>query len=179
MRLPKLPAAIACLAVIAAGTIVAAAPAAGAGVVDAQCEGITTIQYSPGLTGTTQTVTITAANSYPTCLSLADLTISSAEGTVQPLTGPDDCVPLITSPITVTETWSNGQTSTMGLSVIDISTEVSAEVLTATGSVTSGEFAGDTVVNVITIELTDLGGCDNPGGLTELSGVSTLTLTSE
>jgi hypothetical protein len=43
-------------------------------------------------------------------------------------------------------------------------------VLVATGPVTSGDFAGRTIVNTVVITSTDLLACTTPGGLTSTAG---------
>lgn len=61
--------------------------------------------------------------------------------------------------------------------IYSISITVSAEVVVLRGVVRNGEFVGDRVEQTNTYLLADLLGCDNPGGLTALSGVTQLFIT--
>jgi hypothetical protein len=125
---------------------------AHAGVLDVSCipPSSETSTYSPPLTDTPQADTITHISSYGPCVSLSEPSLTS--GTVHTVghNAALSCADLLVSFVnTFTINWNNGQTSTVsGNAVTNI--EDGVLTITTTGTVTSGLFAGDTVVEQVT-----------------------------
>jgi hypothetical protein len=82
---------------------------------------------------------------------------------------------LVTSPPLVFS-WNDGRSSTItGTGVV---THAAGQVvITDTGTVTSGEFAGDSAVLTLTAPDADFLACFTPGGVTTLDFAETLTIT--
>jgi hypothetical protein len=146
---------------------------ASAGLLDVTCTPPSSdlATYSPPLTSTPQTVTATVTTQYGPCVSVSQPAVTSGSRTIT-LTGTRDCLELlnVTSAI-LTITWNTGQTSTItGNRVGNVVGAVI--VFTITGTVTSGLFAGDTVVQTITGPATDILLCT--AGLSTVSSVYSL-----
>ncbi|MFJ9197307.1 hypothetical protein [Streptomyces flaveolus] len=136
--------------------------------------------YSPGLKEfVPQTVTYTSTGSYGSCLVNDGVTsVTYQEGSTVPNA---TCV---TFPSTATATlvWrlANGtsQQSTVQVTGIDISAAGTTQVYTSAGTVLTGRYAGH-LVNVTVAIVPDLSNptpCLTTAGLTDLDGLSTLTI---
>jgi hypothetical protein len=141
--------AIAAAALLAgAVTLVAAQPASADGVADMTCTtpSSNVLTSNPPLTNTTQIVTLTSQSSLGPCVSLSEPSVTSGSWTSVTPNVPIDCSGLLGANTgTHTVTWNTGQTSTLSGNRVS-SIEGAALVVTFTGTVTSGLFAGDTVV---------------------------------
>jgi hypothetical protein len=165
----------AALATVAAVSLVTPLTAHASGL-DVTCLGSAGITYSPGLQTTAQTVTATGSNTYDLCLSTDDTLDSGTSGGT--ITGSLSCDSLLT-PSTGTKIyhWDNGETSTFSYS--RTATRVLAQsVITFTGTVTEGEFAGDGVIEVDTGLTPTLLQCSSEPGVTIINFEVTLEITS-
>ncbi|MFD7583961.1 hypothetical protein ACFV84_00755 [Kitasatospora sp. NPDC059811] len=153
----------------------AGAPAHAQGLLDVQCEGTFTSEYTPVLTDRPQDVSIANQNSYATCE--AGLPGTSATTSAEP---GETCVNLLhaLAPFDETITWSDQSTSAVHWT----SVEDTGGAATLTGTVTAGRYTGDTAEKIL--EATDITGT-NPelcplgdGTISGASGLVTLTLTS-
>ncbi|MFB7678492.1 hypothetical protein ACFC26_44615 [Kitasatospora purpeofusca] len=162
---------------LACGLLVvqAGVPAHAQGLVDVQCEGTFTGEFTPALTDQPQDVSIATQNSYATCET--GLPGSSSVTTSEP---GESCVNALheLTAFDETITWSDRSTSTVHWS----SVEDTGGAATFTGTVTAGLYAGDAAAKVT--EALDITGT-NPelcpigeGTITGASGTATLTLTS-
>ncbi|WP_306749549.1 hypothetical protein [Saccharothrix yanglingensis] len=131
---------------------------ASAGVLDVTCTppSSQTTTYTPPLTVAPQTVTVSATAQYGPCVSLSNPALTSGSSTRTTLDPALSCLDLLSSGATTsTIVWNTGQTST--ISVNYTATIVGAAlVVTFTGTVTSGLFAGSSVVQVLTGPATDV-----------------------
>ncbi|MER8100994.1 hypothetical protein [Kitasatospora sp. NPDC094016] len=153
----------------------ASAPAHAQGVVDVQCEGTFTSEFTPALTDQPQNISISNQNSYATCVT----GLPGASTVTNSETG-ESCVNLlhVLTPFDETITWSDQSTSTVRWT----SVEDTGGAGTFTGTVTAGRYTGDTAVKVS--EAVDITGT-NPelcpvgdGTISSASGPITLTFTS-
>ncbi|MGW8064246.1 hypothetical protein ACVV2G_18715 [Streptomyces ziwulingensis] len=179
----KLSTLITALVCMTAGALVAAAPAnaAASGLLDVTCvppsSGTTT--YTPPLTSTSQVVTSTQQWQFGPCVSTSVPALTS--GTVSAVGAPRarSCLELLDSgSATRTIVWNTGQTSTISF---NYTTSVAGAVLlfTVTGTVTSGLFAGDSVVATQTGPATDILLCTlGLGQVSSIYGLFTLEITS-
>lgn len=149
-------------------------PAHAQGLTLVACAGTHTATWTPGLTNTAKTVTV-STNSLWSC-PLSATSASSQQKFPQELS----CDSLL-QPTSVTWVivWADGETSTTQLKgdVEDVDGNL---VVPLTGSVTEGLYKGDNVA--ITVTDTNLGAtlnsaCSSPGGLTNASGPTLLTIT--
>jgi hypothetical protein len=157
-----------------------AAPAS-AGVLDVTCipPSSETVTINPALTMTPQTVTVTVSTQYAPCTSLSVPALTSGSRQAQFTSPGRSCLTLLDSAsVTYTITWNTGQTSTVsGNSTFNMVGAVM--VVTITGSVTSGLFTGDTVIQTVTGPATDITTCTlGLGTVSNLFGLMTLEITS-
>lgn len=158
----------------AAGVLVLAAPA-HATVGDMVCAGSESVSWSPALTNSPQSTTVTANRLYGPCTSLSvpGITSGSVSATI-PTTS--SCVSLLSSrPVSFTITWNTGQTSTVSGNA---AANIAAAVLTVTitGIVAGGVFTGDAVVQTVVAPATDILLCTlGLGTLSNMYGVVALT----
>ncbi|MCG8919531.1 hypothetical protein L6E12_27535 [Actinokineospora sp. PR83] len=157
-----------------------AAPAS-AGVLDVTCTppSSETVAFTPPLTMTPQTVTVNTSTQYGPCVSASNPALTSGTRTNTSSAPGQTCLELLTNGTTTfTITWNTGQTST--ISANRTSTVVGAALVTThTGTVTSGLFAGSTVLQVLTGAAADVLLCTT--GLGKVAGiysVVTLEITS-
>ncbi|GFZ96743.1 hypothetical protein [Dyella caseinilytica] len=158
------------------GSVIAAAPTTSyaQGITLVTCVGTHTASWTPGLTDTATDVEVSTSSLW-SC-PLAGTSASSSQQFEQELS----CDSLL-DPTNVTWViaWANGQKSTAQLSG-DVENIDGNLVIPLTGTVTNGLYAGDTVA--ITVTDTNLGAtlddvCSSPGGLTNASGPTILTIT--
>lgn len=148
---------------------------ADADVLDVTCTGSQHITYSPGIVlSPERDVTTTVEGTY-SCVS-SDVTGATTYAT---FTGPESCLAVAEiESLSSTFTWNDGSTSTATYTTT-VTYGVGTTVLTKTGTVTSGRFAGDTFLQVITGP--NLGGllaCLTSTGLTENTETALLEITS-
>lgn len=150
------------------------APAAQAAT-SVTCVGSSNISFSPGLTLFTQAVAFHASDLY-SCTSTdpAITSGSSVRGNVQPFS----CLNVATlfnSTNLYTITWSNGQTSSTHGTFA--ATSVGGTIiLVAEGTITAGLFTGATVVITWTWPAPNPVACLSAPGVTQLTGVTTISL---
>jgi hypothetical protein len=151
------------------------APAARADLLDATCQGDVSSTFSPGLRLFDQSVAGRDSASFE-CVSASDPTVTGGS-THQSYTATQSCLnPVGNYPFSATITWSNGHSSIVsGTSVL--TALAGQSVYTATGTVTAGQFAGDTFALVTTEPALDLLSCVFAPGITSRSGTATLTVT--
>ncbi|MGC5165240.1 hypothetical protein [Luteimicrobium sp. DT211] len=161
------------LGLLTAG-VAGTAPAASANPLDATCTGSVAVDYTPGLTLTPQTVTATATSSYTACLTgQAGITSATASGSVIDTL---DCNSLLTTTTGVkVYHWNDGTTSRFEYTRTGARV-LSQTVLTFTGAITAGKFAGDSALETnvgVSIGLLD---CLTPGGVTHVAYTTVLEI---
>ena len=160
-------------------SVMATATPATASALDVTCGGSQTTSYTPALTQTPQSVTVSTSTQYGPCTSrsVPGLTSGSRSGNFN---YPNfSCLNLLQSaPVTYTITWNTGQQSTITGSTA-VNTVGAALVVTITGNVTTGLFAGDSVVQTITGPATDITKCTlGLGTVSSIYALVTLEITS-
>jgi hypothetical protein len=172
-HLRRAAAAVAALA-LGLSALVSVGTAASAAVIDLQCTGSQTLNYSPGLTLTPQAVTVSGSGSF-SCPVSSDPTISTGAFTVGPVGATLGCA-LTGGSGTFAYTWNNGQVSTVSATSL-VTASLGVVSVTSTGTVVSGPFTGDTAVFTWTGASPGLLDCLTPTGVTQYSGATTLTFT--
>lgn len=139
------------------------------------CTGQENTTFSPGLTNTPQTVTITVNNS-ENCLSLTNGGFRTGTATSTRTIPGISCLTLLAggNPDEMTYHWSNGLQSTFGFTPT-VNFVGGSPVVTQTGSITAGEFNGAVAIGTVTL-VADLTKCSTPGGVTSASGAHTLNI---
>ncbi|MEU4449306.1 hypothetical protein AB0K14_38250 [Actinosynnema sp. NPDC050801] len=114
------------------------------------------ITYTPPLTATPQDVAGSSSTQYGPCVSLSNPAITSGTRTASGPARGLSCLELLRNgSATLTITWNTGQTSTISFNYT-VNIVGAAMVVTYTGTVTSGLFAGSTVLQVNTNPATDV-----------------------
>lgn len=169
---------------MAVGTsvLVAAAPAHSA-VTAISCTGWDHATFSPGLTNTLRSTTVTNDEDLnvidafsPTGSCLAVGSAATAGELDVAVVAPVSCTQIISLTGTHTIDWNDGQSSTIPYTATIVRGN-STTVITLTGTVSSGEFSGDSVVQTYTALNTAFAACSSPGGLLSLDLALTLTIT--
>jgi hypothetical protein len=160
-------------------SMMATATPATASTLDVTCVGSQTATFTPPLTKAPKPVTVTASTQYGPCTSpsVPALTAGSRNATIP---YPSlSCLDLLNSaPLTYTINWNTGQQSTITGSTA-VNTVGAALVVTITGNVTAGLFAGDSVVQTITGPATDITKCTlGLGTVSSIYALVTLEITS-
>ena len=153
-------------------------PATASAATVIQCVGQETVGFSPGLTVTSKSTTLSITIDLATCTGISDPPVTSlflqttatvAASCVAPLDG------LLTT-YTPVYTWSTGDTSAIELSVTG--TRAGAvQVITGVGEIIDGLFEGASAVFVHTLPIPNVLDCLAPPGVTELSGPAMMTIT--
>lgn len=141
---------------------------------DLDCTGSQTLSYSPGLNLDPQQVTVHGSGSSD--CSSTDSTLTSGGFTVGPVNAALGCA-LTGGTGTFVYTWNNGNSSTIS-ATSDVTFDLGVVQIVSNGTVTSGEFTGDTVLFTWTGTSPGLLDCLTPQGVTQYSGPTTLTFTS-
>jgi hypothetical protein len=145
-----------------AGTSMSA-PASAAGV-DVTCVGTQTVTYQPGLLLTPQTVDVTVIGILSPCES-SDSKIKSGIY-LQHVTATLSCDTLLAGlAATRVFQWSNGQTSSFSYNRV-VNNALGQTTVTFHGTITSGEFSGDTGVQQVVFVTPNALQCLAPPGLT-------------
>lgn len=168
------------------GVIAAMALTTGAGVLlpasaahaadNITCTGTSHLAYSPGLTFTPQTVTLTETDTYSSCASSdPSLTSGSIAGsfTVVGLS----CANVASGADGYRINWNNGQHSSMAFNEAESTIVAGVQQYIGTGTVASGEFAGDTAVVTWVYTVASPLDCLAPGGLTSQNGTVIVEIT--
>lgn len=164
-----------------AGAVVAAP--AYASITTISCTGWTHATYTPGLTNTAKSTAVVVDGDLnvidghsPTgsCLALG----SSATAGTRDVTAQLDvgCTQLIVETGVETVNWNDGRSTSFTFSA-NVTRGLSNTVILETGTVTAGEFAGDSVVETFTAPNTAFLGCGTPGGVTALDFVTAIAIT--
>ncbi|HEY0640282.1 MAG TPA: hypothetical protein VGD67_21850 [Pseudonocardiaceae bacterium] len=168
------------VATVALGLVATAAPAS-AGALDVTCvpPSSQTLTFTPPLTMTPGPVLVSASTQYGPCTSatVPGLTAGSRNATFP---YPSlSCLDLLdSSAVTFTITWNTGQQSTISGNTT-VSRVGAAVVVTITGNVTAGLFAGDAVVQTVTGAATAITLCTlGLGTVSSLYALVTLAITS-
>ena len=156
------------------GTLLVAAPGAGAAGVDLSCPGQQATSYDPGVTLTPRTVHITTDGVLGPCAS-SDPTLLSGSYH-DDVTGTVDCTFGSVHGIR-TIAWNNGRTSTVSFATTLDAKPDGETVVVEQGTVTAGEFTGDATLSTITLAQTALAACATPTGVTSTAGPVTTTYT--
>lgn len=129
--------------VLAAAAAVCVGPAAPASAssIDVECVGSFSRSFSPAITVTSQTTTVTGAYDYNTCV------VGSTATAADTVSFPLSCVNVTAGPaLTETITWTDatGGTSTISWSA----PTVVGQTVVFTGTVTAGRYIGDSAAKV-------------------------------
>jgi hypothetical protein len=163
------------VAFAAASMLVIAASTAHAGFLEATCQGTVNSTFSPGLRLTNQSINGSDSSAF-SCTSATDPTVTGGS-TAQSYAATQSCLnPAASYPFSATIHWNNGATSTVsGISVL--TALAGQSVYTVTGTVTAGQFNGDSVVYVTIEPALNLLECAFAPGVTSRSGTATLEVT--
>jgi hypothetical protein len=160
-------------------SVVATATPATASALDVTCVGSQTSTFNPALTLTPQPVTVSASTQYGPCTSTSvpALTAGSRSATISYPSR--SCRDLLDSAsLTFTINWNTGQQSTISGNTT-ASVVGAALVVTITGNVTAGLFAGDSVISTVTGPATDITLCTaGLGSVSSIYSLVTLEITS-
>lgn len=148
---------------------------AAADVVDLQCTGSQTLNYSPGLQLTPRNVAVNGSGTFSCPLS-SDPAISSGGFDVGPFTASLGCA-LTGGTAEYSYTWNDGRVSTISATSL-VTLNLGVVSVTSTGNVISGPFTGDLVLFTWTGTSPGLFDCLSTAGVTQYSGLTTLTFTS-
>ncbi|WP_237101967.1 hypothetical protein [Nonomuraea sp. MG754425] len=163
-------------ALVLSGAAAVAAPAPAAAVVAlVNCTGTTAVEFSPALTNTAQTVSVSGQDEATLCVSL---THPALTGFLGPFSGTatQSCTTFFGSGSgTETLYWTNGTTSTWNYTN-GFTNANGTKIGTSTGVISSGTLAGASVTQTITFANLDLTACSTTG-LSEISGLDTWTFT--
>ncbi|MFI8178679.1 hypothetical protein ACIF6H_36110 [Streptomyces microflavus] len=165
---------------LAAATVVADGSPAQAAVGDILCTTPSndSSSYSPPLSLTPASTTVTITRDLNTCTSLSVPAINSAPVAVSQVTIPSySCLTLLnTAPTTISFTWNTGATTVVtGTRTVNLAAAVLTT--TVTGTVTSGLFTGDTVVYQLVAPSTDVLACTlGLGTVSRIDSIATLTI---
>jgi hypothetical protein len=147
------------------------------------CTGWTYTTYTPGLTNTAKSTSIVDDGNLnvigphsPTgsCLAIG----SSATAGERDVTAQLDlgCTQLIVENGVETINWNDGQSTSFTFSA-NVTRGLSTTVILETGTVTSGEFLGASVVETFTAPNLAFLACGTPGGVTSLDFLTAITIT--
>jgi hypothetical protein len=143
---------------------------------DVTCAGTATVTISPGLTYTPQTVHYTTNLIYSPCVSSDPTLTASSSGSTVDFPGASCLMYPFAGSGSFTLSWNNGNTSTFAYNAT--TTIVAGQVvLTRTGTITAGEFQGDTAIRVVTYPALNPLDCLTTG-VTSQIGVVALSITS-
>lgn len=161
------------LVVVVAGAVAATAGAANAVTVEQVCAGTWAVTYDPPITNTPQVVRGNLTGVFPTCTNPA--APSGFYG--QEFTDTVSCATLLTAgAASRTYTWTNPlaapTTFTYNWTVSDVAGQA---VITNTGLITSGTFAGASAEQVAVLMTPDVLQCAG-AGISSLTGPTTLTV---
>ena len=148
-------------------------PAARAASVDVTCTGAVTSHFTPGLSVDVRTITVRGQGELTHCHS-GDPALTSAT-TTYTSQGRYSCTGG-SAPRTYTVRWSNGRASTIETTTGYENDPRGQRLLMSRGSVTSGEFAGDTAVIIASLPVTPPVACTTPEGMGEITVPVTVTL---
>ncbi|MFB7944169.1 hypothetical protein ACFC6L_04550 [Kitasatospora phosalacinea] len=138
------------------------------------CTGTGQQTYSPGITLTTRPTTVTNTSDLTGCTGGP---VSSGHHHFGPFTTTASCLYTPpTGPDAFDLTWNDGTTSHYEGTYL-VTTTGGQLVVTSTGTVTSGRFAGKALQEVVAYLAPDLLQCATPQGVTAVSGPITIVVT--
>jgi hypothetical protein len=163
------------LSVLAVGAAAAAFPVpAAATTALVTCTGSTTVHFSPAVTDTAQTVSVSGSDVASACVSLTNPGLTSFVGPFSG-TATQSCTTFFGGGSgTETLYWNDGTTSTWAYTN-SFSNVNGTKVGTSTGTISAGTLAGASVTQTITFTNLDLTACSG-SGLSQLSGLDTWTI---
>ncbi|MEU4768822.1 hypothetical protein AB0H12_36800 [Actinosynnema sp. NPDC023794] len=161
------------LVLMVAGSVVATTGAADAVAVEQVCVGTWAVTYDPPITNTPQVVRGNLTGVFPTCTNL----VAPSGSYGQAFTDTVSCATLLTAgAASRTYTWSNPlaapTTFAYNWTVSDVAGQA---VITNTGLITSGTFAGASAEQVAVLVTPDVLQCAG-AGISSLTGPTTLTV---
>jgi hypothetical protein len=177
------PAALAGLTALSLGAAVAVSAPAHAAIATISCTGWTYTTYSPGLTNTVEPTTVVDEGRLnvigphsPTgsCIALGS-SASAGQRDVTALLNLS-CNAILTETGVETIVWNDGRSTSFSFTATAAHIG-SNTVLTETGVVDSGEFAGEHVVETFTAANLAFADCATAGGVTSLDYATVLTIT--
>ncbi|RMR62284.1 hypothetical protein [Pseudomonas cichorii] len=143
----------------------------------AECTGTHTAEWSPGLTNTSQTINVSTNSNWSVCV--LPLGVSAASAQSFQATFSCQSFFLKTPTITWVINWSDGTTSTYAFTAqIENSGNLNTTII-GDGTITDGRYKGAkaqtlfTLVNLKSILNND---CNQPSGVTKVSGISKLVI---
>jgi hypothetical protein len=167
------PAAVLAAVLSAVALAVSASGADGANIV--RCVGTESLAYSPGLTDTPATTTLTITTILSPCVSAMPLWTGAATSFRTNPPGLSSCLDLLRSgSASKLLTWSDGTTSTFSYN--STANRIRGQLVYAqAGTITAGRYKGSTGLGTF-VGPSDLTACSTPSGLTGLTGVYTLDI---
>lgn len=140
-RLSRWPLTLTATLLLALTAMIYPASAATAASIDAHCLGTFTRTFTPAITRTPQTITVTGTNDYTTCA-----TGPTATGT-ETVTLTLGCIPVTAAPATIeTLTWNDATSDTS--TIIWSAPTIVGQTVVFTGTVTAGRHTGDTATKI-------------------------------
>ena len=138
------------------------------------CTGEIDNTYSPGLDFTSNPTDLVIHENV-TCTSILPLGHSTGTMDYEYTIAVGSCVQLLqTGHASLRMSWSDGTTSAFDVTV-NSNMVAGQNIVTQTGTVTSGKYSGSTVVREIT-GVVDLDQCSQPGGVNERTSAITMTI---
>ncbi|MCP3104295.1 hypothetical protein LZ198_36070 [Myxococcus sp. K15C18031901] len=135
-----------------------------------------TFTYTPGLTFTAALDTAVASNAtFGLCTSTVGSTIDSGTATLQGL-GKLSCLGGTATGLQ-TIRWNTGSTSTFQYSATSTLIGLN-NIIVMSGTIITGEFAGATAIETVTVQSMGLSSCLGLGGLTQVGGAVSLQIIS-
>lgn len=170
------------LALLIGNVVSAAGPVHAAGTATISCTGWSYTTYSPGMTTTIRPLLVSVDGDLGlvdehsptgTCVASGTAATSGERDATAVLTL--GCDQLLTETGVETVVWNDGQSTSFQFTAT-VAHTAAAVVLTETGTVTSGEFLGEHVVETFTAPNTALLACLTPTGVTSLNYATVLTI---
>lgn len=169
---------------LVAGALMFAGPAKAtttSGLLDVTCTvpSSEATSYNPPLTLTPTDVTFSSTIHYGPCISLSRPDVTSGSRSLQVLTPQRTCLTLLeTADSNFAITWNTGEISTIsGMRIASVVGAVLA--VTVTGTVTSGPFSGDSVIQTSVGPATDVLACTlGLGTVSSIYSAVTLEITA-
>jgi hypothetical protein len=178
----RLGAGISLLLLLTGDAMAAAGPVHAASAATISCTGWSYTTYSPGMTNTVRPLIVSVDGDLGlvdehsptgTCLAAGTAATAGERDTTALLTL--GCNQLLTESGVETVAWNDGQTTSFQFTAT-VAHTAAAVVLTETGTVTSGEFLGEHIVETFTAPNISFLACATPAGVTSLNYATVLTI---
>jgi hypothetical protein len=159
---------------IGGGAVLLPAAPAHASLATLSCQGTQVTAFYPALTRTPTQTYSSSDGAFGSCIS-TDISIGGAVADAEGVDPAASCDSLLTGGTgQTTFDWNNGNTSVF--TYTRTSTDLNGEIVsTETGTITSGEFAGNLATEVIIMPTLDLTACQT-SGLPTASGAATFAI---